>query len=75
MTIERISIKNVDDALNISLRGTLAAIASNLSTFNERKSFSLAILKTESQEIEKILDGECLVIGLIAERGKFFPDW
>ena len=74
--IEPLSIKNINNYLKVSLRGSLAEQYCGLPDDEaQRDTFICSLLNNRDPRIIKIVENGQLVIGMRDERGLYFPDW
>ena len=77
-TLEPVCRKDSTVPLNISLRGSLASEYYRLVTNHskqEARTMIDGLLASSDCNIYRYLDRDILVIGLISERGHYWPDW
>ncbi len=76
--IEPLSIKRTTFSLPVSLRGSLADQYCQLISYHDKdegERYIKKLLFSDDEELVKIRSDEQIVIGLISERGKYFPHW
>ncbi|MEH6468843.1 MAG: hypothetical protein V7725_04430 [Porticoccus sp.] len=74
--IEPLSIKDINNYLKVSLRGSLAEQYCGLSDDEaQQNAFMFSLLNNRDPRIIKIVENGQLVIGMRDERGGYFPDW
>lgn len=77
-TLEGISIQNMNPVLSVSLRGSLADDYYHLTYVDntqEANHFIKSLLVSNDGNLIRYREGEQIVIGLLSEKGKYFPHW